>query len=134
MRPGWAGTWTYWVLLLLVMPALGYSALRLLASADGRSVRRVALAVAAIGLLNAWTWALLTTPFNAPDESEHFAYVQYFAETGHETQREGTAKPKPAYSVDESFALDTVRILSWSEAGDGRPPWTGLAEKRLAER
>jgi hypothetical protein len=136
MRPGWVGTWTYWVLLIGVMPLLAYAAVRLLASAEDprRSARRLAVTVGALGLLNACAWALVTTPFNAPDESEHFAYVQYFAETGHETQREGTPNPRGVYSVDESYALDTVRILSWNEAFDGRPPWTGLAEKRLVER
>jgi hypothetical protein len=137
LRPGWVGPWTYWALLLVVMPLLGYAAVRLMASAGSvsRSVRRTALVVAALALLNAWTWALVTTPFNAPDESEHFAYVQYFAENGKTTQRQNAAPPLlPVYSTEETFALEAVRILSWNEATDGRPPWTEQADERWRKR
>ena len=137
LRPVWVGPWTYWALLLVVMPLLGYVAVRLMASAGDahRSARRTALVVAALALLNAWTWALVTTPFNAPDESEHFAYVQYFAENGRTTQRQNAAPPLlPVYSTEETFALEAVRILSWNEAGDGRPPWTEQSEERWRAR
>ena len=134
LRPSWVGEWTYWVLLLVAMPAMGYAAIRTIAAAPGRSSRRMALTVALLALLNGWTWALVSTPFNAPDESEHWAYVQYLAETGHITQRQGAVAPRGVYSADEAYALDTVRILTWSESRDGRPPWTPRAEAGLRAR
>jgi hypothetical protein len=135
LRPAWVGPWTYWLILLVAMPLMAYFAIRLLAAAPGLPVRRAALAIAALALLNGWSWALITTPFNAPDESEHYAYVEYFAQNGKTTQRENAKPPAlPVYSTDETLALDAVRILSWNEANEGRPPWTELTERRWREQ
>jgi hypothetical protein len=38
---------------------------------------------AAVACLNAACWSLITPPFQVPDESSHFAYVQLLAERGH---------------------------------------------------
>ena len=35
-----------------------------------------------IAFANCITWVLITPPFDAPDEQEHFGYAQYLAETG----------------------------------------------------
>ena len=48
---------------------------------------RPAVAIALIAFANAASWALITPSFNAPDEPDHFAYAQYFAETGHAPAR-----------------------------------------------
>lgn len=37
---------------------------------------------AAVAFLNAAVWACVTPVFHVPDETSHFAYLQYFAETG----------------------------------------------------
>ncbi len=37
---------------------------------------------ALVAFLNAVCWSLITPPFQAPDEPDHFAYVQLLAETG----------------------------------------------------
>ncbi len=37
---------------------------------------------AVVAFLNAAVWACITPVFHVPDETSHFAYVQYFAETG----------------------------------------------------
>jgi 4-amino-4-deoxy-L-arabinose transferase-like glycosyltransferase len=41
-----------------------------------------AWACAAVAVLNAAGWSLITPPFQAPDEPSHFAYVQELAESG----------------------------------------------------
>jgi 4-amino-4-deoxy-L-arabinose transferase-like glycosyltransferase len=56
-----------------------------LSKAIGSNVRRIprmAWACAAVAILNAACWSLISPPFQAPDEPSHFAYVAYLAETG----------------------------------------------------
>jgi 4-amino-4-deoxy-L-arabinose transferase-like glycosyltransferase len=45
-------------------------------------IPRAALVCAALAALNAACWSIVTPPFQAPDEPEHFAYVKQLAETG----------------------------------------------------
>lgn len=128
-RPGFVGPWTYWLIALLVMPALIYAALRLLA--DPVRSRRLPLALA-VGLLafgHAATWALVTPAFNSPDESEHFSYAQYLAETGN-----ATSAGLPEQSAEATVAFDGLKLFSWTETLDGRPPWLALDEQRWRER
>jgi hypothetical protein len=122
-RPGFVGAWTYWVLLLCVFPGLAYGALRLLATADTRGQRRVPLPVL-VGMVAfgvAVSWALITPAFESPDESEHFAYAQYFAETGRAVETTQTARPP--YSDAEGLALEAVKHTSVIERPEARPPW-----------
>ncbi len=44
--------------------------------------RRAAIVCALVACLNAVAWSFITPPFQGADEQAHFAYVQYFAETG----------------------------------------------------
>src|SRR5204862_324318 len=130
-RPGIVGPWTYWVLLLAVLPGIGYAALRLIATAGSAVRRRVplALALALIAFVNAGAWALITPAFNAPDESEHFAYAQYLAETGHAVGGQGNP-----YSSDETLATEATRIFTSNQNGDGKPPWTSLDQRNWERR
>lgn len=122
-RPGFVGPWTYWLLFLLVFPTLAYGAVRLLATADVERRRRVPLpllvGIVAFGV--SATWALVTPAFQSPDESEHFAYAQYFAETGRAVETAQTTRPP--YSDAEGFALEAVKHTSVIERADARPPW-----------
>ncbi len=47
-----------------------------------RQLPRSACLCAFIACLNAACWSIVTPPFQAPDEPDHFAYVQELAETG----------------------------------------------------
>ena len=127
-RPGWVGPWTYWLLMLVIVPALAYAALRVLLHPERR---RLALTVGAIGVGFAAVWAHVTPAFDAPDESEHFAYVQSVAERGKPLERFQT--DRPTYSSDEALGIRLTRILDGSETGDGKPPWTAR-EERIYER
>lgn len=129
-RPGFVGPWTYWVLFLVLLPLLGYASVRLLANAERGTRRRVPLPLL-VGLVAfgvAACWAVVTPAFESPDESEHFAYVQYFAETGKAVDTSPTARP--VYSDAEGVALEAVYHTSVIERADARPPWFAGNERQ----
>jgi hypothetical protein len=134
-RPGIVGAWTYPVLLLGVLPLTWLVSLLLLARATvGRplTVRgrrlRTGLVIAAVAFLNAASWALITPAFNTPDEPDHFAYVQYLAETGHMPSKIPSAQP--AFSIDQTLALNAVNTYSVISNVEARPPWLALDVRR----
>ena len=47
-----------------------------------RRMPRAAWVCALVAFLNAACWAVISPPFENPDEPSHFAYVQRLAETG----------------------------------------------------
>lgn len=117
-RPAPVGPWLYWLILLGLPPAMAWLALRALA--DPRS-RQALVSVALVGLLSGASWALITSPFDAPDESEHFAALQYVAETGNQVDRVvGTRSP---YSTQQVQLLEALRHFSTIESSDGKKPW-----------
>jgi hypothetical protein len=133
-RPGFVGSWTYPVLLFVLAPLTWITALLLLVRAATGSPlrllgRRVSAgaAIALIAFASAGSWALITPAFNTPDEPEHFAYAQYFAETGHAPAR--APDSRPAYSTEETLALNAVDIYSQTERPDARPPWLVREQK-----
>ncbi len=92
-----------------------------------RRVPRTAWVCATIALLNATAWAILTPPFQAPDELDHFAYVQVLAETG-----KPPTKPTFDYSDEENNALAQTKFqehLATSHVG----VWS-TAEQRQLDR
>ena len=132
-RPGVVGAWSYWLLMFGAIPLVVYAAVRVLATADERPRRRVVIGVAAVAFANAAAWALITPAFDAPDEPEHFAYVQWFAETGTRVAPDPNPE-RPLYSTEQRLALEAVRVSTYSEREDGRPPWVRADERRLSER
>jgi hypothetical protein len=128
-KPTWTGTWTYWVLFLLVAPALVLAAIRLLLRPDRR---RLALLIGLVGFANAAVWAHVTPAFDAPDESEHFAYVQSLAERGKPS--ESTDTGRPPYSTQESVGLQATRVLDGAETADGKPPWSQADDRLYSQR
>lgn len=123
-RPGWVGAWTYWLLMLVVVPALAYAALRVLLRPDRR---RLALVVGALGFGFAAVWAHVTPTFDAPDETEHFAYVQSLAERGKTLERVPTGRP--TWSSDEAAVAIATRVTEGAETADGKPPWAARDER-----
>jgi Dolichyl-phosphate-mannose-protein mannosyltransferase len=122
-RPGPVGPWTFWLLLFCVMPLLAYAGLRTIANADVRLDGRVPLAlkVAAIAFALAATWALITPTFETPDESEHFAAAQYFAETGKAVDL--VQGKKGPWSTSEAVVIDATRELTTIERPEAKMPW-----------
>jgi hypothetical protein len=130
-RPGIVGAWTYPVLLFVLLPLSWLLAIMLLArEASGRRLslrgRRVrpAVAIALITFLNAGAWALITPPFQTPDEPDHFSYAQYVAETGHAASP--TPSTRPAFSSDQALALEGAHSYGVLSSLDGKPPWLAL--------
>jgi 4-amino-4-deoxy-L-arabinose transferase-like glycosyltransferase len=70
-----------------------------------RRIPRVVVAVFVVALLNGVAWSVLVPPFQVPDETSHFAYVQQLAETGHRAGRPG----RPEFSSEQSLAMAAMR-------------------------
>jgi hypothetical protein len=123
-RPGWVGAWTYVLLLFVLEPLLWLVALRLVATrAAGRTGgARTALAVGGVAFAAAATWGLITPPFDAPDEPEHYSYVQTLAETGDLPDK--APGRHPPYSSRLTISLDTLRLYGRVQQKDERAPWT----------
>ncbi len=77
------------------------------------------LAAAAIAAL---AWAMVLPPFQGPDESEHFAYVQHLAETGKapsSTEYSGAG----SHSSEQAFAMDRLGLRMLMGSPEARPLW-----------
>jgi hypothetical protein len=125
-RPGFAGSWLYVLILLVVLPALALGSVRCLALAAGGGAgrhRRLAVWLFAIGALNFACWALITPPFQAPDEVDHFAYTQSLVERGEAPSR-NPGSPLGRWASAEGLALDDMSFLTDHQLGDTRPPWS----------
>ncbi len=119
-RPPWVGRWTYWLLLGLVLPVAFGLALVLLIRAQTLSWRTLGAGVFAVAIAITLSWSLVTPPFQAPDEQDHFAYTQQLAENGKAASQSGRQSP---WSTSLVRALESVRSLAANEQSDGRPPW-----------
>jgi len=130
-RPSPVGPWLYALILLIVLPGLALAAVRCLAVAvaggGGWSVRRTAAWLFAIAALNFACWALITPPFQAPDEVDHFAYTQSLIERGEAPSRNPASSP-PRWSSAQTLALEGESFFSDHQVGDTRPPWTARAQ------
>jgi hypothetical protein len=123
-RPGPIGPWLYVLVLLVVLPGLALAAVRCLAlAASGGAPRRLALWLFLIGALNFACWALITPPFQSPDEVDHFAYTQSLVERG-QAPSQSPASPLPRWSSSENLALEDMSFFTDHQVGNSSPPWT----------
>jgi len=126
-RPNPVGPWLYVLILLVVLPGLALASVRCLAltlaAGNGGSVRRTAAWLFAIAALNFACWTLITPPFQAPDEVDHFAYTQSLVQHGEAPSR-NPASPLARWSSAETLALEGESFFSDHQEGDSRPPWT----------
>jgi 4-amino-4-deoxy-L-arabinose transferase-like glycosyltransferase len=139
-RPGAVGPWLYAVILLIVLPGLALASIRCMAlalAAGGRAqgiahrgpggTRRMAGWVFAIAVLNFACWALITPPFQAPDEVDHFAYTQSLVERGEGPSRNPGA-PLPRWSDSEDLVLEDMNFFTDHQVGDTTMPWAAPQE------
>jgi hypothetical protein len=127
-RPGLVGSWLYVLILVVVLPGLALASVRCLAlatapGAAGISHRRLAAWVFAIAALNFACWALITPPFQSPDEVDHFAYTQSLVERGEAPSRD-PSQAQGRWASEQALALDDMSFLTDHQVGDTRPPWT----------
>jgi hypothetical protein len=127
-RPGFVGPWTFWVLLFGLVPGLLYGGIRLMATADVVRARRVPIGawVAILAFGAAASWAIVNPVFQSPDESEHFAYVQYFAETGHPVDL--NQGKRPVWSDREALVIDASHELTVIERSQAKLPWLNYVQ------
>lgn len=95
-----------------------------------RPTYRLGIACAVVAFLSCLAWAWVTPPFQAPDETVHFAYVQRLAETG--TPPSPAEVTKSPWSSAQAAALRAIRFTTVRANPLGKPPWTAQDE-RLAE-
>jgi hypothetical protein len=100
------------------------------AGAIAIAVRGGASAVrcAVVAFLAAAGWAMTTPAFHAPDEPQHFAYVQRLAESGHVP----VPVTGPVFSDEEGLVFSMVQFNN--VAGNpvaGRPPWNPRSDQAL---
>ncbi len=125
-RPSPVGPWLYVLILFVLLPALALASVRCLALAlasEGPSVRRTAAWLFAIAALNFACWALITPPFQAPDEVDHFAYTQSLVQRGEAPSR-NPGSPLQRWSNAETLALEDESFFTDHQVGDSRAPWT----------
>ena len=92
----------------------------------------IALACAAATLLSCMAWAMITPPFQAPDEPVHFDYVQSLAETGNPpSTSENDRLPR---STAASAALSAIRFSSVRGNPRGKPPWTAVEAQSVEQQ
>jgi Predicted membrane protein (DUF2142) len=126
-RPDPVGPWLYVLILLVVLPGLSLASVRCLALAAaapqvGICPRRLAAWLFAIAAINFACWALITPPFQAPDEVDHFAYTQSLVERGEAPSR-NVESPLLRWSSSEFLALEDMSFFTDHQVGDTRMPW-----------
>jgi hypothetical protein len=139
-RPRLVGRGMYVLIVLLVLPGLALAAVRCLALAvaakDGSGInqRRLALSLFAIAALNFSCWALITPPFQSPDEVDHFAYTQTLVERHAAPSRNPVSIFSPGrWSRAELLALNDMSFSTDRLLGETRPPWTSRQERHYRQ-
>lgn len=119
-RPGFVTASLLWVVMLVLVPvALVAAVTGVIVGARGR---RAAVLLAFVAFVSAGSWALITLPFDSPDESEHFAYLQSVVER--QTRPDARPTERGAYSTAQAYALEALRHPTRVGGADQRPPWT----------
>jgi 4-amino-4-deoxy-L-arabinose transferase-like glycosyltransferase len=72
-------------------------------------------------------WAIMTAPWNGPDEAAHFAYAEHLAQTGHAPQRN---VGNGSYSTAQGVALIQLNLLPIRLQPGARPTWGALDQTK----
>jgi hypothetical protein len=128
-RGGWTAGWAAWLVAALALGSLALTGLIVWRTlVQDRPMRRLALTVGAVALLNAATWSFITPAFQVPDEVAHVAYVQSIGETG--------APPRDPRSI----VVSPEQTAAMADAGYGSltaptlhaAAWSAHQQRRLA--
>jgi 4-amino-4-deoxy-L-arabinose transferase-like glycosyltransferase len=85
-------------------------------------------AVALVALAHGLLWSVLIPPFQSPDETEHFAYTQYLAETGRLPPKVGNKQ----YSTEEIAVFNALGTIGIKGTYLGKPAATDAASDAVA--
>jgi 4-amino-4-deoxy-L-arabinose transferase-like glycosyltransferase len=93
-----------------------------------RGIPRVAWLCALIAAVNALAWSFFIPPFHVPDETAHFAYIQYLGE-------KGTAPKHPfaGFSRDENQTLGALGFYTTIGNRNARVATGPLMRQQLAK-
>ena len=91
-------------------------------------VPRAGLLCALVAFLAGTAWSLVTPPFEVPDETAHFPYVQALAETGNPPDVQGG----PAYSDEVARTLEAIKFDAVVGRPGDRGVWSDREQARLA--
>ena len=119
--PGFLRPWLLGAVLFGLLPALAVLSVRCLALAADGHARRLGLWLYVIAALNAMAWAVITPAFQAPDEVDHFAYVQALVEQGKEPATY-YAPGRARWSTAEDDALQGTAVITDHITNDTRAP------------
>ena len=127
--PSWVGDWTLYVVFAL---SIGMIALAVALTLGREPRRREVWAIAAIALVGGVGWAAVLPPWQAPDEIEHFEYVQYLSETGDLPGLPGALDRPTAlpYSTEHQYAMEQSFTNSVRHNAQAKPPWEDSAFDR----
>jgi hypothetical protein len=106
---------------------------------QGRGAQRVAGLCALVAFANGLTWSLIVPPFQVPDESAHYAYVQQLAERGTLPRHRS---PDGPLSPREDAMLGALGTFQIAEHPENPAPETraqqqeiqAVADRRLSAR
>jgi 4-amino-4-deoxy-L-arabinose transferase-like glycosyltransferase len=101
---------------------------RALAARIRRTPAPLALLLAVTALLGV-AWSVVMPPFQGPDESDHFAYVQHLAETG-SAPSSTVFSGAGSYSTEEARALDLLGLRATIANPTARPMWSEVDQRR----
>jgi hypothetical protein len=121
LGPGFAAPWLFWVIFLVLLPAVALLAIRCLAIAATGRHRGLVRWLFVLAVLNGAAWSVITPAFQAPDEVDHFAYVQSLAERGAKPSPY-PASPAQRWSTAEQDALLGSDMLTNHQLSDSRAP------------
>lgn len=131
-RPGWVGPGTFYLLAALAALTLLLAVFALVRFGQGGwPLRRWALLVACVTLVNGFTWSVVTPPFHVPDEQEHFAYIDTLANRGLPNSTPG--KPPGAYTKRFSTLLGET-FYGVALYHENKPPWDAAEERRWRQQ
>ncbi len=128
---GWIGPWTLVLVPVFFLAALAAAA-RALLTAPRESRRRIPSAArwcVAAAVLTTASWALLTPPFQVPDENAHFAYVAQVVEDG--TLPMPRRVGEEPYSQQEQATLSGLRLYDVTGNVLDKPPWSAPEARAL---
>jgi hypothetical protein len=76
-----------------------------------------------VAALHGTAWAVVTAPWNGPDEVAHFAYAEHLAQTGHTPQR---SEGEGSQSTAQNVALFRLNLFSIRLQPSGKPIYSAL--------
>lgn len=93
------------------------------ATARVRSAPLALVVLLVLAFVHATAWAVVTAPWQGPDEVAHFAYAEHLARTGHAPQRNsGTG----GQSTAQNLALFQLNLFPIRLQPGGRPTYSAL--------